>query len=143
MPADGASARLTVCFDGQFWIGLFEREDDDGLAVARHVFGPEPSLPQIAELVAGPSWSRLRFVLVTASEPRSRRQVANPKRRQREAAREARAVAPSTKSQEALKAALDEQKVETVAVTRERREAAAEERWQQRAAKHKEKKRGH
>ena len=34
----------TVFFDGQFWIALIEKYDDDGsLRVGKHTFGPEPS----------------------------------------------------------------------------------------------------
>ena len=143
MPADGLSAKLTVYFDGQFWVGFFERTDEGGLAVARHVFGPEPSLHEIAELVSGAHWSRLRFVPTDADASPIREPAANPKRRQREAAREARAGAPSTKAQDALKAALEEQKLESAAAGRKRSAAAAQERWEQLVAKRKEKKRGH
>ena len=38
----------TVFFDGRFWIALAERSDQAGAAsVARHVFGPEPSNPEL------------------------------------------------------------------------------------------------
>ncbi len=143
MPTTGLSARLTVYYDGQFWVGFFEHEDDAGLAIARHVFGPEPSLTEIAELVTRRSWSRLNFVMTGVSDAPVRRLATNPKRRQREAARDARATAPSTKAQDALKAALGEQKLERAAARRERLAEAAEDRWQQRVAKRKEKKRGH
>lgn len=143
MPSISVSSRLTVYFDGQFWVAFFEREEDGALSVARHVFGPKPSLPEIAALVAGPRWSRLRFMHADADEARAQLPPSNPKRRQREAAREARTASPSTRAQDALKAALEEQKAESAASRRERRAAAAEERWAQRVAKRKEKKRGH
>jgi hypothetical protein len=143
MPTDHLRARLTVYFDGQFWIGFFEREDAEGLSIARHVFGPEPALPQIAELVAGRAYSRLRFIATKQRDARGHQPAANPKRRQREAAREAKATAPSTRSQEALKAAIEERKTESAAQSRERKAEAAHERWEQRVAKRKEKKRGH
>jgi hypothetical protein len=143
MPTTCLRARLTVYFDGQFWIGFFERDDDEGLSIARHVFGPEPSLPEIAELVTGRDWSRLRFIPTDGGDGRSHQPAANPKRRQRQAAREAKAKAPSTRSQEALKVALEQHKADSAAESRERRAEVAEERWRQRAAKRKEKKRGH
>ena len=143
MPEHRLSARLTVYYDGQFWVGFFERHDGATTWIARHVFGPEPSLPQIAELVSGPAWSRLTFQPTDVIDAAVPAPAANPKRRQREAAREARASAPSTKSQDALKAAIEELKTESAAAGRERRAAAAEERWQQRVAKRKDKKRGH
>jgi len=143
MPENRLSTRLTVYFDGQFWVGFFERRDGANASVARHVFGPEPSLPQIADLVSGPAWSRLTFLPTDAIDAAVPTPAANPKRRQREAAREARASAPSTRSQDALKAAIEELKTESAAAGRKRRAAAAENRWQHRVAKHKDKKRGH
>ena len=143
MPAGNLIAKLTVYHDGQFWVGLFERQDGRRLWLARVVFGPEPSLPEIAELVSGPQWRRLRFLPAGATAQRAPAPAANPKRRQREAAREARTSAPSTRSQDAMKAAIEEQKQASVGLGRERRAELAEERWQQRVAKHKDKKRGH
>jgi hypothetical protein len=143
MPTDHLSCKLTIYHDGQFWVGLFERHDAGELWLARVVFGPEPSLPQIAELVAGPAWRRLRFLPAGCAAERPAPAAANPKRRQREAAREARVGAPSTRSQDAMKAAIEEAAQVSEASWRERRAALAEERWQQRVAKRKEKKRGH
>ena len=143
MPENRLNSRLTVYFDGQYWVGFFERHEGAMTSIARHVFGPEPSLPQIAELVSGPAWSRLTFLPTDASDGPAPAPAANPKRRQREAAREARATAPSTKSQDALKAAIEGLKTESAAAKRERRAEAAEDRWRQRVAKRKDKKRGH
>lgn len=136
------SCRFTVYYDGQFWVGLAERSDEGRLSLARVVFGPEPTLPELAEMVAGPAWRHLRFLPAGEVEaPPS--PAANPKRRQREAAREARESAPSTRSQEAMKAAIEELKQAGESAARERCAEAAEERWQQRVAKRKEKHRGH
>jgi hypothetical protein len=41
-------ASCTVYFDGQFWVALVERIRSDGTClVGRHVFGPEPSNPEL------------------------------------------------------------------------------------------------
>jgi hypothetical protein len=38
----------TVFFEGSFWIALVERSEQAGASsVARHVFGPEPSNPEL------------------------------------------------------------------------------------------------
>ena len=42
---------LTVFFDGQFWIGIFERTEDGKLMVSRTVFGAEPKEQQVLEFV--------------------------------------------------------------------------------------------
>jgi hypothetical protein len=112
------------------------------LSVARHVFGPEPSLPQILDLVSGRAYARVRFLpTIEAAGPPPL--AANPKRRQRDAAKESRSAHASTRSQDALKSALESLKVEGAAARKSRREAAANEIRAKRVAKRKEKKRGH
>ena len=143
MPGLEVSARLTVFYDGQFWVGLYERDDHESLAVARHVFGPEPSLPEILELVAGREWFALDFVPTSAeSEPRPAVSL-NPKRAQREAARALRSTRSATRAQEAKRLALEERAEESENVRREERDADAELRRAQHVAKQKAKRRGH
>lgn len=141
-PADGASITLTVYFDGQFWVALVERGNEGVLELARHVFGPEPSLPEIEALVNGPGWSHLQFMPAGSLDTRDTALPTNPKRRQREAARQAVAPAPSTKSQQALQAALEAQKQESTTSRRGRQSEQARQHWEQRVAKRKEKRRG-
>ena len=143
MPTDDAHIKLTVYHDGQFWVGLYERDDEGQLSFARVVFGSEPSLPEIEELVAGDDWRHLRFLPAGETTERPPALASNPKRRQREAARAARASAPSTRSQDAMKAAIEAQAEASKASSRERKHEVAEERWEHRVAKRKEKKRGH
>ena len=143
MPSDDTHIKLTVYHDGQFWVGLYERDDAGQLSFARVLFGSEPSLPEIEELVAGDSWRRLHFLPAGESTDRAPILAANPKRRQREAAKAARASAPSTRSQDAMKAAIEAQAEASKASAREQKHEVAEERWEHRVAKRKEKKRGH
>jgi len=89
MASADVRSTLTVYYDGQFWVALVERENDGMLEVARHVFGPEPSLPEIEALVNGPGWSHLHFMPAGSLDTRDTALPANPKRRQREAARQA------------------------------------------------------
>ena len=35
----------TVCLDGPFWVGIFERADSDGLAIAKDMSGKGPTDP--------------------------------------------------------------------------------------------------
>lgn len=143
MSGRGISASLTVYFDGQFWVAYCECRDGETVSAARHVFGPEPSLPEVADFVAGSGWSRLRFLNIEDLDPQTSPSRGNPKRRQREAARIARAKPASTRSQEALKAAVEALKDESERAARTRRARTAEEQWQQRVAKRKQKRRGH
>jgi len=44
----------TVMFDGQFWIAIIEKIGPDGiLSVGKHVFGAEPSNPELVEFMLG------------------------------------------------------------------------------------------
>ncbi len=79
------SITLTVFFDGQFWVALFEQSDGSMLRAARIVLGAEPKHEQIETLVLH-DYDRLRFspsIGAAAFRPLAN----NPKRRQRQIAR--------------------------------------------------------
>ncbi len=46
-----ATIRATIFFDKCYWVGAFERTDKEGYAVARHIFGGEPTDPEVFEFV--------------------------------------------------------------------------------------------
>ena len=51
----------TVMFDGQFWILLVEKYDDDGsLRIGKHTFGPEPTYNDIRQFFMD-SYHLMRF----------------------------------------------------------------------------------
>lgn len=78
------SSTLTVCHDGQLWVGVVERVEDGMLSVARVVFGVEPSNEEVYTW-ALERWPKLR--LSAEAEPvgpRVGRLPGNPKRRTRE-----------------------------------------------------------
>jgi len=39
---DKLAVKLTILFEDPFWIGIFERIDDNKLSVAKITFGAEP-----------------------------------------------------------------------------------------------------
>ena len=43
--------KLTVRFEEPFWVGLVETEDGDGYSVAKHVFGAEPTTPEVFDFI--------------------------------------------------------------------------------------------
>jgi hypothetical protein len=45
------SLKATILFDGSLWLGLFERTDQTGFAIARRVFNGEPSDNEIYDFV--------------------------------------------------------------------------------------------
>ena len=134
------SSALTVYHDGQFWVGTFERIEDDRLSACRIVFGAEPSNEEIQELICK-RWNRLRFTEPVGGVEAPKVAV-NPKRRQREAAREMKQRGPSTKAQQALAEEREAMAQERKADARERREQAKQQRFEQRQEKRKQKHRG-
>ena len=131
---------LTVFFDGQFWIGIFERTEGGTLSVARAVFGAEPKEQQVHEFVLQ-HYLKLRF-----SPPvegvRIQAIASNPKRRQRQIARSAE-KGIGTKSQQAMKLAQEAGKLARKARTKEQREAEEQRKRDLHAEKKKARHRGH
>ncbi|WP_394840934.1 YjdF family protein [Pendulispora brunnea] len=135
--------KFTVFYEAPFWVGVAEREDDDGLSIARVVFGAEPTGAELRDW-ALQGFRRMQFRRgafcpddVNESRPR------NPKRAQREASRASSERGISTRAQDALKAALEANAVEREVLSREARLREAERRWDLRVARRKEKHRGH
>lgn len=131
---------LTVFFDGQFWIGIFERTGNGTLSVSRVVFGAEPKEQQVHEFVLQ-NYLKLRF-----SPPVEGVKVqaiaSNPKRRQRQIARSAE-KGIGTKSQQTMKLAQEAGKLARKARTREQREAEEQRKRDLHAEKKKARHRGH
>lgn len=134
------SSTLTVCFDGQFWVGIVERVEDGALSSCRVVFGAEPSNEEVLDFVLR-DWARLPFGPSVACEERA--MARNPKRRQRQAARELKQRGPSTKAQVALAEQREALAQESAVRNKECREEERRQRFEQRREKSKRKHRGH
>ena len=131
---------LKVFFDGQFWIGIFERTEDGKLSVSRTVFGAEPKEQQVLEFI-------LRYYLKLHFSPpvdggKIQTVASNPKRRQRQIARSAE-KGIGTKSQQAMKLAQEAGKLARKVRTKEQREAEEQRKRELHAEKKKAKHRGH
>jgi hypothetical protein len=142
MPGYSVSATMTVFFDGQFWVAYYERDGENGFEVARHVFGPEPSLPQIAELVAGKEWLGLEFLPGGEGNAPPMTVGTNPKRAQREVARLLRSPRRATQAQESTRLALEQSAAERAVSRREQAQTDAADRREREVAKRKARKRG-
>ena len=53
-------SRLTVLFQAPFWVGIYERTDDEGYQVCRVVFGPEPKDYEVYAFLLE-NWRTLSF----------------------------------------------------------------------------------
>ncbi len=132
------SAGLTVFFEGQFWVGIFERVSGNRLSVCRHIFGAEPKDSEVWEFILR-DYERLKFS--TEVESPVRKAADNPKRRQRIAGKQLQASGVGTKSQQALQMQREEMKYQREQHGRELREAEKQRKFelrqQKRKAKHK------
>lgn len=133
---------LTVFFDGQFWVGLFEASAGKKLSVCRYVFGAEPKDSDIFDLIINHR-NELRFSPAVESEIKPIT-TKNPKVLQRKI----RAMIESdnavgTKAQQAIKLQTEQRAVERKKFNKERKEAESEEQYALRQEKKKEKKKGH
>ena len=73
--------KVTILLEDQFWVGIFERNDADCYAVARKIFGDEPTDPELYEFILT-HYQDLKF-----TEPQPFKLVIkrkNPKRMKRE-----------------------------------------------------------
>jgi len=89
-----ATIKATIFFDKRYWVGTFERTDKEGYAVARHIFGGEPSDPEVYEFVLT-HYLELKF-----GEPKRftlEIKRMNPKRVQREVRREMERIKETSK----------------------------------------------
>lgn len=135
--------KLTICFEAPFWIGLVETDDDEeGYRAAKHVFGAEPTDPQVGEFIHD-QWKNLRFSDSLQVEKRGGKKI-NHKRMQRIIAKEVAANAHrGTKAQQALSEAREAGTTARKQKTKAQRDAEKQARFVARTEKRKQKHRGH
>ena len=134
--------KLTVRFEEPFWIGLVETEDGGSYSVAKHVFGAEPTTPEVLDFIRD-HWNDLRFTHEVQIETREAKRI-NPKRLRRMIEKEMRSDAwRGTKAQQTLA----EQREATAGAgktsSRQRKEEHKREQFAKRTEKRKQKHRGH
>ncbi len=143
--------RVTVYFDGQFWVGVVEDLDRDPPVVARHVFGEEPHDAELLRFVNGQMFSLLADAALAAqtiSLDEQRAHSASPrprsaKRRAREAAEAVREHGVSTHAQLALQQQYEARKMERRVQTREEQDAELQRKRTLKREKARARRRGH
>ncbi|MBG9737887.1 YjdF family protein [Paenibacillus alvei] len=134
--------KLTVFFEGPFWIGIVEDTVHGRLKACRHVFGAEPKDAEVLEFVEGFMMPLMERVSQTAVGAQEQLRHINPKRLARRVAMEMKQRGISTQSQEALRLDYESRKKERTCRSREEREALQEKKRSIRIQKRKEKHRG-
>ena len=131
---------LTILFEDPFWIGLFEKTEDNQLQVCKVTFGAEPTEQEVLELV-NKNWNQLKYSRPIETEVKLKPK--NPKRQLREARKQTQNSGIGTKSQQALKLQQEENKQERKTLSKEQKEAEKERKFELKQAKRREKHRGH
>ncbi|MEK4030922.1 YjdF family protein [Pseudobacillus sp. FSL P4-0506] len=96
--------KLTISYNGQFYVGIIEVVSQNTLKAYRYIFGAEPKEQEIMDFV---NKDLLRFIErhdqkgITIQQDAPRK--VNPKRLQRMVAKEMKQSGISTKAQEAIK----------------------------------------
>jgi len=115
--------RLTVLFEEPFWVGVFERTEDNRLSACKVTFGAEPRDYEVQEFILK-HYSELRYspaVSAAVTEVKY-----NPKRMQREVNRQIHSTGIGTKSQQALSMQREQNKQERRVRSREEKLAETE-----------------
>lgn len=138
------TVKATILFEQRFWVGTFERTNKEGYAVARHIFGAEPSDAEVYEFVLN-HYQDLKFGEVKEFELQIKRM--NPQRVQREIRREMQRIKestrPSTLAQDYMREEMEKKKKEKKSISSAEKLAKKERLFAMKQQKKKEKHRGH
>ncbi|MDU2374655.1 YjdF family protein [Anaerococcus vaginalis] len=132
--------KCTVFFEDPFWVGVFERNENGKLSVAKVTFGAEPKDCEILDFVLKHYYD-LQFSSVVATVVKETKK--NPKRVQRDVRKEMKKTGICTKSQQALKLQQEQNKQQRKVQNREQNRAKARRKFELKQKKKKEKHRGH
>lgn len=136
--------KATIFFEKRFWVATFERIDKEGYAVARHVFGAEPTDPEVHDFVLH-HYHELNFGEFKTFDLQIKRM--NPKRVQREVRREMEKIKetmmPSTFAQDYMREELEKKKKEKRHESSAEKQARKDEQFAIKQQKKKAKHRGH
>ena len=137
---DTEEGKLTVFFEGPFWVGVFERISGSKLSVCKVTFGAKPKDCEIWDFILK-HYCELKFS--PAIEAEVKRTADNPKRRQRNVKKQLRSFGVGTKSQQALQIQREEMKTQRSQISKEQREAEKQRQFDLKQQKRKAKHRGH
>lgn len=139
---EGLSVKLTVYHDGQYFVGMIEREKNGKLYAARHIFGAEPSDEEVFLFVNDTLLPYFNRYAKCGVEIKQQKRPKNVKRMIRQAARELK-TSKFTKAQEAIQLSYEVQKKEKQVQSKEMREIEKRKKRALKVQKAKQKHRGH
>lgn len=133
--------KLTIFFEEPFWVGVFEKIDDEMLQTARVVFGSEPKDYEVYAFILE-NFYKLEFSMPNKIEVGEQKTV-NPKRLKRIIKNETSQKGLGTKAQQTIKLDYEKRKEECQKVSKEKREELKKIQFKKRQDKKREKKKGH
>lgn len=135
-------SKLTVRFEDPFWVGIVEVENERSYQVVRHVFGAEPTTPEVLRFVCD-RWREFRFTDSIQIKVEQTKRI-NPKRLRRMIEREIRSNARrGTRSQQVLAEQRESAKAASKSLSSAQREEQRREKFAKKTEKRKQKHRGH
>lgn len=135
-----ASIKLTVLFDGMFWVGVFEVFTATSYSVGKTIFGNEPTEPIVYDFISN-EYFNIKFTTPKKDDVVIAKKI-NPKRLQREAKKEI-SNNNMSKAQDALRIELEKNKKLRKVDSKKEREENERVRYELKQAKKKKKLRGH
>ena len=137
---DTERVKLTVFFEGPFWVGVFERISGGNLSVCKVTFGAEPKDYEVWDFILK-HYEALKFS--PALETEVKQTADHPKRRQRSIRKQLQTAGVGTRSQQALQMQREEMKTQRKRISKEQRENEKQRRFDLKQQKRKMKHRGH
>lgn len=134
--------KLTVYHDGQYFVGMIEREENGRLYAVRHIFGAEPSDEEVLLFVNDTLLPYFDRFAKCGVEIKQQKRPKNVKRMIRQAARELK-TSKFTKAQEAIQLSYEVHKQEKQVQSKEMREVEKRKKRALKVQKAKQKRRGH
>ncbi|WP_027623390.1 YjdF family protein [Clostridium lundense] len=135
------SIKLTLFFDGVFWVGVFERTYKGKYEASRFVFGSEPKDYEVYNFILK-NFYNIKFTISIPDEEIKEKKI-NPKRMQREIRKQIENREIGTKAQIAIKLQHEENKTKIKKAKREKKEEEKERRFLLKMEKRKLKHKGH
>jgi hypothetical protein len=136
-----STIRFTIVFEESFWVGYYERRENGYIAVARHIFGPEPTGPQLAEIMCR---DFIRQLIFSPQVPDTRKKTTgNPKRMQRQINAQRKKEAGISKAKDIVKEAIKQSHSARKKRRRHRLQKIADEQFRLKQLKKKTKRKGH
>lgn len=126
---------LTVLFENQFWVGIYERYSGDQYEACKIVFGAEPKDYEVYEFLLK-NQDKLKLSPPIKFEAAEERKI-NPKRMQREISNQLQERGIGTKAQQALKLQHEQNKLERKTKARKQKRAEKERKYALRREKKK------